>query len=194
MRTRRLLVTAIAGLALAGSLAGCAGSSAPAASTDTPTVTTTPTKSPTPTATSAAPVTPANIPSSCDALGTGTDRADAVGDLRLQGDGEGFVRPAPSGAKLALGCDWIVGDTTGILVLISTASPDAVTAAAAALPAQGYTCGASEDFGATFCSMEGSGENTEEMIVARESTWIYMSTSNRNGRAYLSNIASQIWG
>ena len=52
----------------------------------------------------------------------------------------------------------------------------------------------SDDFGATFCELPGSAPDTEEMIVARDDVWIYMSTSNRNGRAFLSDIATQIWG
>ena len=99
-----------------------------------------------------------------------------------------------SGATLALGCDWIVGDATGILLLISTAPQDAVATAADALPGEGWSCGFSDDFGATFCQLPGANADTEEMIVAREGVWIYMSTSNRNGRAFLSDIATQIWG
>ena len=40
----------------------------------------------------------------------------------------------------------------------------------------------------------GDAPDTEEIIVAREGVWIYLSTSNRNGRAFLSDIAQQIWG
>src|SRR3546814_6626106 len=108
------------------------------------------------------------LPTDCDTRASDATRAEAVGDMTLQGDGVGFVRPAPAGAELALGCDWIVGDATGMLLLISTADPSAVTDAVAALPAEGYTCQVSDDFGADFCVLTGTGTDTEEMIVARE--------------------------
>lgn len=114
--------------------------------------------------------------------------------MRLQSNGEGFVRPAPDGATLELGCDWIVGDSTGMLLLISSADAGAVTTAVAALPAQGYTCQASDDFGATYCVLPGSGPDTEETIVARDTVWLYLSTSNRNGRTFLSEIVQDIFG
>lgn len=114
--------------------------------------------------------------------------------MTLQSDGQGFVRPAPEGSTLVLGCDWIVGDATGLLVLISTAAPDAVTAAVATLPEEGYTCQVSDDFGAQFCELPGAGPDTEEFVVARDDVWIYYAPVNRNGRAFLSDIASQIFG
>ena len=197
LRLPSLPAVALAAL-LTVSLAGCAsGSGAPtpsptssAVTTPAPTTTPTPTPEPEPTQTTA----PANLPTDCSTLGSESVRQEAIGDLTLQGDGTGFTRPAPDGATLALGCDWIVGDATGILLLISTADADAVSTAAGALPGEGWSCGASDDFGATFCELPGSAPDTEEMIVARDDVWIYMSTSNRNGRAFLSDIATQIWG
>ena len=121
-------------------------------------------------------------------------REAAIGDLTLQSDGAGFVRPVPENATLVLGCDWIVGDSTGMLLLISTATPDATATAVTTLPAIGYACGASDDFGASFCQLKGDAPDTEEMVIARDGVWIYLSTSNRNGRAFLSDIATQIWG
>ncbi|MFS0732794.1 hypothetical protein ABC304_12420 [Microbacterium sp. 1P10UB] len=199
-RTMNLAAVAVAAVALTLGLAGCAGDPAAAPTTAASTIAPTKTASPTPSATpTASPtptptVAPANIPTSCDALGTGPERQEAVGDLRLQGDGVGFVRPAPEGATLALGCDWIVGDATGILVLLSTAPADAVTTAVGTLSGLGYQCQFSDDFGAQFCSKPGTAPDTEEMIVARDDVWLYMSTSNRNGRGYLSNISTQLWG
>jgi len=139
-------------------------------------------------------IPPANLPTDCLALGTAETREETVGDMTLQSNGEGFVRPAPEGATLALGCDWIVGDATGVLLLISTASADAVSQALATLPAEGYTCQPAEDFGVQFCDLPGDGADTEEMIVARDDVWIYMSTANRNGRAFLSDIVQGIFG
>ncbi|MCP2636656.1 hypothetical protein K0817_008775 [Microbacterium sp. HD4P20] len=139
-------------------------------------------------------VVAANVPTDCLALGTAQTRDETVGDMTLQSDGEGFVRPAPEGATLALGCDWIVGDATGVLLLISTASPDAVAQALTTLPEDGYTCQPAEDFGVEFCDLPGEGTDTEELIAARDDVWIYMSTANRNGRAFFSDIVQGIFG
>ncbi|MDW4572875.1 hypothetical protein R8Z57_08825 [Microbacterium sp. M3] len=148
-----------------------------------------PTSDPTPEPTAAAPT----LPTDCNDLGTPETWQETVGDMTLQSNGEGFVRPAPAGATLALGCDWIVGDATGMLLLISTATPEAVSAAVAELPAEGYTCQMSDDFGAQFCVLPGPAPDTEEMIVARDGVWIYLSTVNRNGRALLSEIVQSIF-
>jgi hypothetical protein len=194
-RTRALRAVVFAA-ALTIALTGCGGAAAgPSASPTTtaapsPTPTPTPEPDPTPTET----VAPANVPTDCTTLATPDVWNEAVGDLTLQSDGEGFTRPAPENATLALGCDWIVGDTTGILLLISTAAPDDVAAAVTTLPGLGYSCQVSDDFGADFCQLDGGAPDTEEMIVARDGVWIYMQTSNRNGRALLSGIATQIWG
>lgn len=191
-RTRTLSTIAAAGI-LALALTACAPptpaeSPTPTTAAPTPTMTSTPTTTPTET------VAPANLPTDCATLGTPEVRQEAIGDLTLQSDGVGFVRPAPADATLALGCDWIVGDSTGMLLLISTASPDAVATALTTLPGLGYQCSVSDDFGADFCQLPGDAPDTEEMIVARDGVWIYLSTSNRNGRAFLSDIATQIWG
>ena len=58
----------------------------------------------------------------------------------------------------------------------------------------GYACGASDDFGASFCQLKGDAPDTEEIVITRDGVWIYLSTSNRNGRAFVSDIATQIWG
>lgn len=190
MRIRSIpVIVAAAGLALA--LSACA----PDTPEPTPTATTaSPTAEPTPTPTETETTAPANLPTDCDDLASPETRQEAVGDMTLQSDGTGFVRPAPEGATLVLGCDWIVGDATGMLLLISTADPAAVSAAVETLPEQGYTCQVSDDFGADFCDLPGDGENTEEMIVARDDVWIYLSTVNRNGRAFLSEIVQGIFG
>jgi hypothetical protein len=189
--TARASVGAIV-LALAVALTGCGVQSAPAASSSAPSASDAPDPRPSPIETEH--TNSATLPTDCGALASEATRAEAVGDMTLQGDGEGFVRPAPVGAEPALGCDWIVGDATGMLLLISTADPAAVTTAVGTLPAEGYTCQVSEDFGADFCDRPGSGTDTEEMIVAREDVWIYLSTSNRNGRAFLSEIVQGIFG
>lgn len=193
IRRARITIAAVAASTAVLLLSGCGGSE--------PTPTVTPTSSasvmtPTPTAAAAPTETsaPVTLPTDCNALATDATRQETVGDMTLQSNGEGFVRPAPDGATLALGCDWIVGDATGLLLLISTATPEAVTSAVGDLPAQGYRCQVSDDFGADFCTLPGSGENTEEMIVARDGVWIYLASVNRSARAFLSEIATQIFG
>ena len=198
IRTRvRTLSMIVFAAVLAAALTGCGGGSGgPTASpsSPSPTKTATPTPTPTPTPEPTETVAPADLPTDCNTLATPDVRAAAIGDLTLQSDGVGFVRPAPANATLVLGCDWIVGDSTGMLLLISTASPGDVATAVTTLPGLGYSCSVSDDFGADFCQLEGSAPDTEEMIVARDGVWIYMQTSNRNGRALLSGIATQIWG
>lgn len=197
MLKRHRPLSALAAAALAAVLlAGCAPEPADTP-TATATATTEPSSSPSESASespSEAPTSTTSVPGDCAELGTTESYQETVGDMTLQGDGEGFVRPAPEGATLALGCDWIVGDATGVLVLISTATPDAVTAAVETLPAEGYSCQTSDDFGAQFCELPGAAPDTEEMIVARDDVWIYLSSANRNARAFLSDIAQQIFG
>lgn len=195
-RTRTLSIVVFAAV-LTVALAACGGGTGtptPSSSSPSPTKTATPTPTPTPTPEPTETVAPANLPTDCDTLATPDVRAAAIGDLTLQSDGVGFIRPVPADATLVLGCDWIVGDSTGMLLLISTASPADVATAVTTLPGLGYSCSVSDDFGADFCQLPGSAPDTEEMIVARDGAWIYLSTSNRNGRAFLSDIASGIWG
>jgi hypothetical protein len=191
-------------LALAGAavlLTGCGGGSGSTTSpTPTPTVTATKTATPTPTPTPTPPPPPpapkssaANIPKSCGAVGTADSRADTIDTMKLQSDGTGFTRPVPQGAKLVLGCDWIVGDSTGILLLISTAAPADIVTAIAGMPAQGYECQIADDFGAQECSKPGSNADSEFVIVARDDVWVFMQASNINERILLSDLASQIF-
>jgi hypothetical protein len=194
-RSRIVVGAAVGAVALALSLTACGGSgTTPGAPTATASSLPPQTPQPTPSPIETEQPQSYTLPTDCADLASAPTREEAVGDMRLQSDGQGFVRPAPEGATLALGCDWIVGDSTGMLLLISSAEPDAVTAALQTLPAEGWNCQTSDDFGAQFCDLPGSGENTEEMIVARENVWIYLSTSNRNGRAFLSEIATGIFG
>lgn len=188
-----ILRTALGAVALILSVAltGCAGGNPAAPSSATASSSEESPQTPAPSGTED---TTATLPDSCDTLASDATRAEAVGDMTLQSGGEDFVRPAPEGAELVLGCDWIVGDATGMLLLISTADPAAVTEAATRLPAEGYSCQMSDDFGAEFCDLPGQGPDTEEMIVARENVWIYLATANRNGRAFLSEIVQGVFG
>lgn len=198
MIRRRVIALSVAVAATALILAGCAGGADPTGSPTTspsstsasPTPTPTPTFTPTPTPTTAA----ETLPTDCMQLGSASTRAETVGDMTLQSNGEGFTRPVPEGATLALGCDWIVGEGAGVLLLISTAPAANVTAALPGLASEGYTCQAAEDFGAQYCLLPGDGTDTEEAIVARDDVWIYYATVNRNGRALLSEIVSGIFG
>jgi len=198
MIRRRVIALSVAVAATALILAGCASGADPSGSpttspsatsaSPTPTPTFTPTPTPTPS------TAPETLPTDCTQLGTASTRAETVGDMTLQSNGEGFTRPAPEGATLALGCDWIVGEGAGVLLLISTAPAANVTAALPGLASEGYTCQAAEDFGAQYCLLPGDGTDTEEAIVARDDVWIYYATVNRNGRALLSEIVSGIFG
>lgn len=200
----RILRVALVAAALA--LTGCAGdTSAPAETSATETPTTAPATPAAPTTTSAAPTTPSPsptttdtvdpiLPTDCATLATEPTRQEAIGDLTLQSNGEGFVRPVPETNTLVLGCDWIVGDSTGMLLLISTVDGiEAVAAALEDLPGEGYTCQYSHDLAADFCQKPGAAPDTEELIVARDRVWVYLSTSNRNGRAFLAEIVEGIF-
>lgn len=179
-------------------LAGCASGTPAAEPTVTVTVNPTPTEkpSPTPTPTPTASTKTAVVPNSCDSVGTAETRAATVDGMTNQDDGTGFTRPAPEGATLALGCDWIVGDATGILLLISEATPAAVTAAVATLPGLGYTCSTARA-GNPLCTMTVQGRqgspDAVETIYARDNVWIYMSAVNIDGGQLLSDLAVQMW-
>ena len=193
-RRTAALVTAL--LVAGASLAGCASGTPSAEPTVTVTVTSTPTIAPTPTPTPTASTKTAVVPKDCDAVGTAATRAATVDGMTNQDDGTGFVRPAPDGATLALGCDWIEGDATGILLLISEATPAAVTAAVATLPGLGYTCSTARA-GNPLCTATVQGAqgfpNAVETIYARDNIWIYMSASNIDGGQLLSDLAVQMW-
>lgn len=185
----------IGGLAV---LTGCvpesaAPSSSPTATSEaSPTVSVssaTPSPTPSPTEASAS----VSIPASCDDLGTASTREETVGGLTAQ-HSDGFVRPAPANAATVLSCNWIQEESSGVLLLISTASASDVTAGLAGLAGQGYTCQAAMDFGAQYCVKDGGTVETEDVVVARDGVWIYLETVNVNARAWLSEIASQIFG
>jgi hypothetical protein len=191
-RTTALATTTLLLAALA--VTGCA-SGAPAA-TPTVTVTVEPTTAPTPTPTATTPAAKAVFPSGCDAIGTAATRAATVDTMTLQSDGTGFVRPAPEGAILKLGCDWIEGEATGILILISQApSAAAVTTAVGTLPGLGYTCGTARA-GNPLCELDSTNahdQKTMETIYARDDVWIYMSATSIDGGQLLSDLAVEMW-
>lgn len=200
IRTRpRTLSTLLVAGALALALSACGGGAAePTPSPSTPSATVSPTPTPTPTATPTETAAAVTLPTDCATLGTEQSRAAVLDGLDFQGgDYSQFVRPAPANATLALGCDWFVGDATGLLVLISTAAPADVAAAAAALPSDGFSC-TTDDFGAPVCQK--TTPNTQypvdgiETVVAREGVWVYMQTSNLDGTPLLSDIVDGIFG
>ncbi|MFE7845152.1 hypothetical protein ACFUTX_08165 [Microbacterium sp. NPDC057407] len=181
--------------ALAFALSACAPTPG-AAPTDSSAPT--PSASASPTATPVATPTPepAALPSDCSEVGTAETRAATVDGLMLQSDGVGFVRPAPSSAKLMLGCGWFAGDATGVMLLISHVDPDEAAEYAATLPSEGYDC-TTGDAGNPVCQKVTPNSDypvdTVETIVSREDVWIYLSTSNVDGDPLLSDLNAAIW-
>lgn len=114
----------------------------------------------------------------------------------LQGDGTGFVRPAPPSADLVLGCDWFAGDASGVLLLISRVDPDDAAEFAATLPAEGYAC-TTGDAGNPVCQLVTPNPDypvdTVETILSREDVWVYLSASNVDGDLLLSDLNAAIW-
>ncbi len=191
--TRRVLPGLLVAASLAVALAGCGSSPEPqetVSATPPESATTTPPAEPTP--------DPVVLPTSCDQLGTAATRAATVDTLTLQGDGVGFVRPAPPSAQLVLGCDWFAGDATGILILISTVpDDDTVAYAESTLPADGWTCTVG-DTGNYICSKVTPNSqypvDTTEVVIARDDVWIYESYSNIDGDLLLADITASLWG
>ncbi|MGZ0710597.1 hypothetical protein ACWPKO_19900 (plasmid) [Coraliomargarita sp. W4R53] len=182
---------------LAVSLTGCTPDApeptATTAATETPVATPT---GATPTETAQAVPIPAALPADCSEVGTAASRADTVDTMTLQGDGVGFVRPSPASAKLALGCDWIVGDATGILLLIYNVDAAEAATYVETLPAEGYAC-TTDDAGNPVCQMTTTASNYPvdivETITSREGVWIYSSASNIDADALLSDLDTSIW-
>ncbi|MCI9859357.1 hypothetical protein [Microbacterium proteolyticum] len=196
MRGKIVLTVAVV-LSAVTALPGCSGGgSTPDPSTTVSSAAPAPTPSPsmtpsaTPTPSTAASV---SIPASCDDLGTAATRQQTVGDLTAQ-HADGFVRPAPTNATTDLSCNWIQEEAAAVLLIISSATAADVESGLASLPAQGYQCRASDDFGAQYCVAPGASTDTEDVVVARDGTWIYLETVNVNARAWLSEIASQVFG
>ena len=196
----RAVVVGVVGIV--GLVAGCSSGGGKASET-TPAAAS-------PTSTQEAPATPttavANLPTDCAELGSAQTRATTVDTMQLQSETsdlldqiEGMAWPTPQGATLAVGCDWFAGDVTDVLVLVSTATPDAVATQLGTLDGEGYTCEVSQDLGQT-CILPGETTfmdmgaiSTQEMVFARDGVWIYMSTSNMDGRALLSEIAASVF-
>ncbi|MET0781966.1 MAG: hypothetical protein ABWZ16_10635, partial [Microbacterium sp.] len=195
----RTLSTIVFAALLTAALAGCGGGTAgpSASSTTTPSPSETPTTTPTPTPTPTETVTPITLPTDCAQLGTPESRAEVLDGLDFQGgDYSQFVRPAPANATLALGCDWFAGDSTGLLILISTAPQADVASAAAALTADGYTCTSGP--GAPVCRKTTPNSqypvDTVETVIAPEGVWVYMQTSNLDGTPLLQDVIDGIFG
>lgn len=195
MRRWRSAAAVAALMAIAG-LAGCVPEQATpvASATATPTVTVaTPSPTPTPTASETPASVAANIPASCDDLGTASSRDETVGNLTAQ-HAEGFLRPSPPNATTKLSCNWIQEEAAAVLIIISTASDADVSTGLQQLASDGYQCQAAQDFGAQYCMRPGDAATSEDVVVARDDVWIYLETVNVNARAWLSDIAAQIYG
>ncbi|WP_292695953.1 MULTISPECIES: hypothetical protein [unclassified Microbacterium] len=189
-------VAAAAALVAIAALAGCVPEQAtPVASESaTPTVTVaTPTPTPTPTPSETPASAAANIPASCDDLGTASSRAETVGGLTAQ-HADGFVRPSPPNATTKLSCNWIQEEAAAVLIIVSTATDADVSTGLQQLASEGYQCQAAQDFGAQYCMRPGDAATSEDVVVARDDVWIYLETVNVNARAWLSDIAAQIYG
>lgn len=198
MTSRLAPLAVVAAVATALALSACAPSGAPTPTPSPPSASasSTPTETDTPTP-AVSPEAGPSIPEDCGAVGTAATRATTVDQMNLQGDGTGFVRPAPAGAALLLGCDWIVGDATGFLLLINDVDPAAAAAYVATdLPAAGYSCSAGE-IGGQVCTMSTDSSEfpvaTVETIVSRDGVWIYTSATNTNGVQLLAELQEQIW-
>lgn len=197
MRRWRSTAVVAAMIAIAG-LVGCTPEAATPVATETamPTVTVatpTPTPTPTPSASETSASAAANIPASCDDLGTASSRDETVGGLTAQ-HADGFVRPAPPNATTVLSCNWIQEEAAAVLLLVSTASDADVSQGLQQVASEGYQCQDAQDFGAQYCSRPGDAATSEDVIVARDDVWIYLETVNVNARAWLSDIAAQIYG
>lgn len=187
----------IAGLALM--LTGCDGTiGSPAATSPAATPVDTPMSTPAATATPAPESKPAQIPADCGAVGSAQTRAATVDQMTEYGDAAQFTRPAPPGASLALGCNWIVGDATGYLLLVSRADAAAAQSyAESTLPGQGYSCQVG-DMPAYICTQTIAGTtypvDTVETVYVRDGVWIYQSATNTDGEALLTDLVADIWG
>jgi hypothetical protein len=191
IQMRRCAVIALGGILLVGCSDGADEAVAPSGTEVS--------VSPSPTKTDVEQVP--NLPVDCGRLGSAATRAETTGDLDLYDEAPVLVRTVPQGAVLELGCEWFGGDITGVTVTISTAAPDAVTAAVGTLSDQGYTC--TQDLGGRLCTVfeespmsfggaDGTVE-TQQMVFARDGVWVYMSTSNMDGQVLLSEIITGIF-
>ncbi|WP_128218466.1 hypothetical protein [Microbacterium enclense] len=195
MRRWRSVAAVVAVIAVAG-LTGCVPEeAAPVESaSSTPSITVEmPSSTPTPSESDAGASVAANIPASCDDLGIASSRDETVGDLTAQ-HADGFVRPAPPNAATKLSCNWIQEEAAAVLLIISTASDAEVTTGLDGLASEGYQCQPAQDFGAQYCSRPGDAADSEDVIVACDDVWIYLETVNVDARAWLSDIAAQIYG
>lgn len=186
--------TLMVGLTLV--MAGCVGTPAPpgetATSVNTPAPTPNAAVTPTPEA------APARIPADCGAVGSATTRSATLDQMTEFADADQFVRPVPPGASLVLGCNWIVGDATGYLLLISRADAAAAQSyAESTLPGDGYSCQVG-DAPAFICTQTTAGTtypvDTVETIYVRDGVWIYQSAANTDGEALLTDLVATVWG
>ncbi|MEV7694825.1 hypothetical protein AB0N73_15975 [Microbacterium sp. NPDC089189] len=194
MRRSRVVRAALA-VSFAAVLAGCGGP-APGAS-PTASAPPAPSPSPSPSVTVSPPPAPVALPVDCAAVGSAATRAATVDLMTEYGDAAEFERPAPPDAVLALGCNWIEGDATGYLLLISQADAGAAQDhAEATLPGAGFSCQVG-DVGAYICTQTLTGTvepvDTIETIYVRDGVWIYQSATNTDGDALLTDLVAGIW-
>ena len=124
----------------------------------------------------------------------GERRSQHPGVLLTAQHADGFVRPSPPNATTKLSCNWIQEEAAAVLIIVSTATDADVSTGLQQLASEGYQCQAAQDFGAQYCMRPGDAATSEDVVVARDDVWIYLETVNVNARAWLSDIAAQIYG
>ncbi|MCL2849850.1 MAG: hypothetical protein FWE61_07390 [Micrococcales bacterium] len=149
-----------------------------------------------PQTTAAGPTVPVNLPTDCAAVGS------ALAGVELYDESADLVQPAPSGASVALGCEWAGGEVAGVTLVVSTASPEAVSDAAGGLADLGFTCDA--DLGGQLCivtedapvSLDGIDTTIalQEIVFARNGVWVYVATAETDGQALAREVAAEIFG
>ncbi|MDZ8172286.1 hypothetical protein [Microbacterium xanthum] len=181
----------LATVALVGALTACASDPAPAPAGGTSSVAESPTTA-APPADTAEPIATRTLPAGCDEVGSDASRDAVLADLTLQGDGADFIREAPDSAAYVFGCDWILEEVAGVLLLISDVDAADAAAHVSDLAAQGWTCEETGD--ETICT---TGDPTAgepvSTIVSRDETWIFVDAYNVDAEPLISDLIAQMW-
>lgn len=112
--------------------------------------------------------------------------------MTLQSDGSEFTRPTPNGATLALGCDWIGGDSHGLLLLVSRTDGSTPTAALETLADDGFTCEQEQD--TVSCRLVEDTPSRTTTVVSRGDIWLYAEANGIDATDLLVDLGTQIWG
>ncbi|MDZ8201996.1 hypothetical protein RZO50_10755 [Microbacterium sp. SSW1-59] len=102
------------------------------------------------------------------------------------------MRKASASAAYGLGCDWILEEVAGVLLLISDVDAADAAAHVSDLAAQGWTCEETGD--ETICT---TGDPTAgepvSTIVSRDETWIFVDAYNVDAEPLISDLIAQMW-